>query len=584
MPMDDVLDDLLTENVGIGTTSMETVGMTAGSASARIEVWAPNAERVRVVAFGPDGEERLDELDRRDGYWEAAVELTVGQEYLLELDVGGQTLRRLDPRSRAVTNSVGRSIWTDPSTFDRGDFVAAPVHEWVIYELHPRTFGGDLAGVAQRLDHLVELGVNVIELMPVSEFAGDVSWGYNPALPFAIESSYGGPDGLRHLVRECHSRGIAVLIDVVYNHLGPSDLDLWQFDAWSEGDGGGIYFYNDDRAQTPWGATRPDYGRDEVRQYLIDSARMWFAEYGADGLRLDSTVNIRNIDGGVDPGRALPDGERFLRDLNTSIHAEFPWAITVAEDLQRDPLVTAPVDQGGLGFDLQWAADFVHPVRSALIALDDGDRDVDAVTAAIVGGADRVIYTESHDEVANGSTRVPSEIDPESPDAGHAFRRSVLGAALMVASPGVPMLFQGQEWGDEDWFDDTRPLDWDRREERSGTFDAWRDLIHLRRSDQRTGGLRGDQVDVAQPVPGVLAISRWGLGGPTSRTIVVVNLFAVDHAHVDLGLEPDAGWEVVFASDWTGYHGAGTDHVGGIADGGCPIPAYGCVVIAAAVS
>jgi 1,4-alpha-glucan branching enzyme len=192
-----------------------------------------------------------------------------------------------------------------------------------------------------------------------------------------------------------------------------------------------------------------------------------------------------------------------------------------------------------------------------------------------------VLYTESHDEVANGSTRVPTEIDADSPDAAHAFRRSLLGAALMIAAPGVPMLFQGQEWGDEDWFDDTRPLDWDRRDERHGAFSAWRDLIRLRCADLRTGGLRGDQVEVSEPAPGVLAIARWGIGGPASRTVVIVNLFAVDHGHVDLELDPDVGWEVVFASDWTGYHGAGTDHVEGIVDAGCAVPAYGCVVVAA---
>ena len=130
--------------------------------------------------------------------------------------------------------------------------------------------------------------------MPPFEFAGDISWGYNPSHLFAIESGYGGPDAFKRFIREAHAHGIAVIVDVVYNHFGPSDLDLWRFDGWSEGDGGGIYVYNDERAMTPWGATRPDYGRGEVRTFLRDSALTWLEEFRCDGLRFDATVYIRS--------------------------------------------------------------------------------------------------------------------------------------------------------------------------------------------------------------------------------------------------------------------------------------------------
>ncbi len=138
-----------------------------------------------------------------------------------------------------------------------------------------------------------ELGINAVEVMPVTEFPGDFSWGYNPAHPFAVESIYGGPDAFKRFVKAAHEHGIAVIVDVVYNHFGPSDLDLWQFDGWSENEKGGIYFYNDRRSQTPWGETRPDYGRGEVRQYLRDNALMWLEEYHADGLRWDMIPYIR---------------------------------------------------------------------------------------------------------------------------------------------------------------------------------------------------------------------------------------------------------------------------------------------------
>src|SRR3954469_6774028 len=176
--------------------------------------------------------------------------------------------------------------------------------ELVIYELHVGTFNdqpgggpGSFASVVERLAYLKDLGVTAIELMPAMEFALDFSWGYNPAHIFAIEQAYGGPNALKQLVEAAHDHGLAVIFDVVYNHLGPSDLDMWQFDGFSENGKGGIYFYEDRRSQTPWGDTRPDYGRAEVRRLLLDNARYWLEEFRFDGLRWDATAYIRNIYG-----------------------------------------------------------------------------------------------------------------------------------------------------------------------------------------------------------------------------------------------------------------------------------------------
>jgi 1,4-alpha-glucan branching enzyme len=504
------------------------------------------------------------------GWWWADSAAAPGTEYLLHLRTGDVEVTRIDPRARQVTNSVGRAVITaDPAEHEWTDdgFVARPINEWVIYEIHPGTFAGSLDDAAGRLQHLADLGVTAVELMPVAEFAGDQSWGYNTALPFAVESSYGGPGAMRRFVDTAHSLGIAVVVDVVYNHLGPSDLDLWRFDGWSQGggeDGGGIYFYGDWRAETPWGATRPDYGRPEVRRFLIDNALMWIEEYHVDGLRLDSTVNIRNAHGHGGGDGDLEDGWSFLQELTSAVHDRHPHAVMIAEDLQDDPRIVAPVDAGGLGFDLQWSAAFVHTVRAALVELSDEHRDLDAVAAAVTGGDDRgarVVYTESHDEVANGRTRVPAEIDPDDPTSAHAFRRSAAGAMLAIASPGVPMLFQGQEWGDEDWFDDARDLAWDRLAERHGVARLWGDLIRLRTgADDRAGGLRGDQVACERRGPdgSVLVIRRWGIGGPDTATVAIVNLGAQPVDGIDLGLS-ETGWRCVFSSDWAGYHESGSD-------------------------
>ena len=181
--------------------------------------------------------------------------------------------------------------------------------------------------------------------MPPFEFAGDISWGYNPAHLFAIETSYGGPDAFKRFIRDAHAHGIAVIVDVVYNHVGPSDLDLWRFDGWSENDGGGIYFYNDERAMTPWGSTRPDYGRGEVRTFLRDSAMTWLEEFRCDGLRFDSTLYVRSVNGDPgDDGSALADGWSFMAWINDEIRARQPWKLTIAEDLQDDPALVAPTD------------------------------------------------------------------------------------------------------------------------------------------------------------------------------------------------------------------------------------------------
>ena len=556
----------------------------------RISVWAPNADEVDVELFdGDDGASRRERLTPGDdGWWWHDCDAAPGTEYLLHLRAGDEHLTRIDPRAREVTSSVGRAVihadveaaaaWSD------ADFVARPVNEWVIYELHPGTFGGSLHGAAERLQYLADLGVTAVELMPVAEFAGEQSWGYNTSLPFAVASSYGGPVAMRRFVDTAHSLGISVIVDVVYNHFGPSDLDLWRFDGWAEGHGGGVYFYNDWRAATPWGATRPDYGRTEVRRFLIDNALMWIEEYHVDGLRLDSTLHIRNAHGQGGGDGDLEDGWSFLQELTATVRARHPDTVLIAEDLQDDPRITMPVEEGGLGFDLQWSAAFVHTVRGALVELADEHRDLDAVVAAVLGGDDRrsrVVYTESHDEVANGRTRVPAEIDPDAPTSMHAFRRSVAGAMLVMATPGVPMMFQGQEWGDEDWFDDSRDLQWGRLEERHGVVHLWADLIRLRTGvDDRAGGLRGDEVACERSGPDgrVLLIRRWGIGGPESASVAIVNLGTQPVDGIELGFT-ESGWQCVFSSDWVGYHESGSDTETLPAPGIAAISPYGAALM-----
>ena len=267
-----------------------------------------------------------------EGYWYADLaNPATGDEYRYRIVNGEQQFRRIDPYARQVTSSVGNSVIHETS-FDWGadDYHLPPVNEIVIYEMHLGTFHGAADGksnkfdeVIQKFDHLQRLGINVIEVMPLAEFAGNISWGYNPACVFAVEDSYGGPTGFKRFVKAAHEAGLGVILDVVYNHFGPGDLDLWQFDGWNQNGQGGIYFYNDWHAETPWGATRPDYGRKEVRQFIRDNALMWLEDYHVDGLRLDMTLFMRNVKGDGDPQGDLPDGWSLVQWINREVQQRF---------------------------------------------------------------------------------------------------------------------------------------------------------------------------------------------------------------------------------------------------------------------
>ncbi len=538
-------------------------------------VWAPHATAVFVTgsfdAWAMDRTPLARDGDGTTGTWSADVPgVTPGAEYRFTIRTPDADLSRMDPYARTVTSSVGNSIVYDQGAFDWGGdtFQAPGWDDLVIYELHIGTFAkdGDLQGTfdaaRRRLPYLHELGISAVQVMPPFEFAGDISWGYNPAHLFAIESGYGGPDAFKRFIRDAHTLGIAVIVDVVYNHLGPSDLDLWRFDGWAEGDGGGIYVYNDERGETPWGKTRPDYGRGEVRTYLRDSAMSWLEEFHCDGLRFDATLYIRTVDGNLDdPESELADGWSFLAWINDEIRERQPWKITIAEDLQGDPAMVTPTAEGGAGFGAQWDPAFVQWVRPALIAADDADRDIDSVVDAILGegrGAPstRVIYTESHDDVANGKVRVPEAIAPGAAGSWWARKRALLGSALVLTSPGIPMLFQGQALLEDRWFDDAIALDWDKAVSNHGVVRLHHDLIALRRNrDDVTRGLRGPNVAIlrADNEDKLLAVHRWMNGGPHDDTVIIANFADRTVSDLRIGFPAPGRWRVRLNSDSPAY-------------------------------
>jgi 1,4-alpha-glucan branching enzyme len=551
------------------TEGPSRMGATPGSKGVTFRVWAPHAEKVYVTGAFNDWSEVSTPLAKEEnGDWSADVaEAKTGDEYRYVIHGPQGPLSRIDPYARKVTGSIGNGVLYDPQAFDWGDdaFHLATGNELVIYEMHVGTFNvkaegqpGTLDSAIEKLPYLQGLGINAVELMPIAEFSGDFSWGYNPAHPFAVEEIYGGPDALKRFVKAAHEQGIGVIVDVVYNHLGPSDLDLWQFDGWSENEKGGIYFYQDRRSSTPWGETRPDYGRDEVRRYLCDNALMWFEEYRADGLRWDMIAYIKSVDGSdSDPANDIPEGWTLMQWINTEIQQRFPGKISIGESMKNNPWVTKEVGAGGAGFNAQWDAEFVHPVRQAVIIRDDQARDLRAVSSAIEHRYDvdvfrRIIYTESHDEVANGRARVPEEIWPGKVDSWFSKKRSTLGAALVLTAPGIPMLFQGQELLEDRWFQDKDPIDWARTEDEHGIFRMYRDLIALRRNRSGvTRGLCGQNIHIFHfnDEAKLLAFHRWDQQGPTDSVVVVVNMTNQNRDGVRLGFPRAGGWKTRFNSD-----------------------------------
>src|SRR4051794_34191496 len=566
----------------MGVSAQQGMGAIPFQGGAGFRVWAPFASSVAVAGSFNDWSMVANPLTSEgNGNWPSDVPgAGIGAQYkfVLTTPFASKPLWKNDPHARCLTNSAGNSVVSDLNYVWKAHVSTPAWNELVIYELHVGSFRfdpgsrngrGNFDTVIGELPYLGDLGINAIQLLPSDEFPGDRSWGYNPSYIFAIEDSYGGPNGLRRLVDAAHAHGIAVLYDVVYNHFGPDDLDLWRFDGWAAEDWGGIYFYNDWRANTPWGEkNRPDYGRGEVRQYIRDNALCWLEQFRCDGLRFDATGWIRNVWGSNnDPSSDIQEGWSLLQWINRDISARQPWKITIAEDMQDNEWITKAEGAGGAGFGAQWGAGFMHAVREALIGPDDRVRDVRRLRAIIEqrfngNPFERVIYTESHDEVADGhGARVPELIWPGNADGYFAQKRSTLGAALVFTVPGIPMIFMGQEFLESGTWSDGLSLDWSKTQRFAGIRILYRDLIHLRRNlRDTTGGLKGREVNVyhINPQDAVIAFHRWEHGGPRDDVVVVLNFANRGYDAYRIGLPRGGRWRVRFNSDWRGYSSAFT--------------------------
>ncbi len=542
-------------------------------------VWAPFANAVAVSGSFNDWQQQSMESEG-DGYWATFVAgAQAGQEYRYAITNGDQHLFKNDPRALQVTTSAGNSVvvdkhfdWTDQ------DFKPVEPERQVVYEMHVGTFYrpdpstiGTFEDITTKLDYLHKLGVTTIELMPISTMTPQREWwGYTPMYIYTVESQYGGRYKFHEFVNAAHERGISVILDVVYNHLGPADIDIWQFDGWSQDGKGGIYFYNDWRSKTPWGDTRPDYGRPEVRDYILDNVRMWMYDCHVDGLRVDSTIFIRNANGYNDaPDTDLADGWHLLQQVNEVAHKLNPATFTVGEDVGANHYITKPAGEGGAGFSAQWGVGFPHALREALQASDPAQINLAGVLGELNltynGDAmQRIVFVDSHDSAANGSARFNEAIAPGKADGQFARQQSLLAATLLLTAPGIPMLLQGQEFMMSGNFNDWEGLEWQNAEDFKGIVSAYRDLIALRRNLHGTSaGLGGRSFNLLHVNENdkVIAYHRWQNGGSKDDVVVVVNFGSHAFTNYSIGFPLSGTWRVRFCSsdkkyspDFAGIH------------------------------
>lgn len=537
------------------------------------EVWAPDAASVFVEGDFNNWSQTANQLvSQGNGIWSANVAgAVIGQTYRYVMSTPGfKTVTRRDPYSRVVTEADynnGNSIIYDTTAYhwNSPPFTAPPLKNLMIYEMHIGTFARSPGGVGTfqsaiaRLPEVSALGFNAVEVLPVVENPPGNTIGYDTSDQMAIENeTYGGPDNFKAFVDACHGAGLAVILDIVHNHWGPWDLTTNQFDGWFTTEyPGGIYFYNSADWNSPFGP-RPNYSNADVAQYIYDSLTMWIAEYRIDGFRWDSVSNIYNTNSGT--GTYLPDGWTLLQNANVQTVGQNPAFLNIAEDLTGNASVTAPLSQGGAGFASQWNGNFVSPMRAQLTQTDDSNVDMSVVASSIgqrSNGAftQNLNYTESHNEVSDSGQRLTTLIDPAAPTSWLALKKSTLGAAILFTSPGVPLIFQGQEFVENEALAPNLPLQWGLVSQFASIRKLWATLA-LERSNSRghTPNLTGDGLNIYEVDNTNKLIAYERFDSQTSGMVVVVANFTGNaEENVTVGLPASGTWITRFNSDSTIY-------------------------------
>jgi len=426
--------------------------------TAEVWLWAPDAKQVQIHL--PEKNIFISLFKEDNGYWHGATRLIQPNDLYFFLADDRQLA---DPASLSQPQGVhGPSQAVDLNDYNWTDLAwrNPALNHYILYELHVGTFttAGTFKAIEEKLDYLVTLGITAIEIMPVAQFAGDRNWGYDGVFPFAVQFSYGGAHGLKHLVDACHAKGIAVILDVVYNHLGPEGNILSAF---------GPYFT--DKYKTPWGdaINFDDAGSDEVRNYFIENVLMWFRDFHIDALRMDAVHAIKDFS----PTHILKDIRLAVDTLQRATGGKH--YLIVECDL-NDVRFIQSVDEGGYGMDAQWVDEFHHALRVATgheqtgyysdfnglahvakaykdayvydgIYSNHRNRTFGTPVDAQVPGDKFVVFAQNHDQVGNRmlGERLSTLV---------SFEKQKLIAATVLLSPYLPMLFMGEEYGEQNPF------------------------------------------------------------------------------------------------------------------------------------
>ncbi|WP_221393263.1 malto-oligosyltrehalose trehalohydrolase [Dyadobacter sp. NIV53] len=425
---------------------------------ANVVLWAPEVQQAEIVILSLD--QSIPLVRKEHGYWTLTTNaLKAGELYRFILDGNEQFP---DPVSLSQPDGVhGASQAMDITSFEWSDqnWKNHPLKNFIIYELHTGTFTtkGTFACLEDKLDYLIDLGVTAIEIMPVAQFSGDRNWGYDGVFPFCVQNSYGGAESLQHLVDTCHDKGLAVILDVVFNHIGPEGNHLESF---------GPYFT--DKYHTPWGnaINFDDSWCDGVRQFYIENTLMWFRDFHIDALRMDAVHAIKDFS----PVHILKEIKEHVDQLMQETGRRY---YLIAElDLNDTRFINA-IDKGGYGMDSQWIDEFHHALRVSSGQERSGYySDFDGITSLAKSfqdayvydgqysdhrkkrfgikasdnpGQQFVVFSQNHDQVGNRmlGERTSELVSPE--------MQKLLAGAVFI-SPYIPMLFMGEEYGETNRF------------------------------------------------------------------------------------------------------------------------------------
>lgn len=528
-------------------------------------VWAPHAIAARVVGDFPEASVAM--TPAAAGSYAAHIAgAKDGSHYTFEFDSPSDgeagatidTVQRVDPYCREVSLDQKTCTVRAPSGYawpSAAPFVRPAREKAIVYEMHVGgiTEGGTLNAARAKLADLADLGVTVVELMPVQAFGGTAKgWGYNPHLWMAPKPDYGSADDLRAFVAEAHRLGLAVWIDYVVNHYdGWSKAPLRCFDGYCPPEGAGIYFFGQGPyANTDWGP-RPDYSQRAVADMFVAAAEQWLTEYRGDGFRWDSTANIRALDG----SGSVPGGKELLMRANDRIHQL--GGTSVAEDWKglasitssTTPPAGSDASNAGYGFDAQWDG-FGWNAMAQLVEANDAARDMGVVASALTGGYGgdpfaRVLWLETHDTVGNGGARLPVRIDSAAPASWATRKRVLLGGTLLMTTPGVPMLFMGEEFLATGGFTDPpTPLETPSAAgQKVRAF--YKDVIALRRSLD----------DLSSPTVSVFHRNDTNkvIGFARGKLRVVMNFKNKAYTEYDVGVPSAGPWKILLNTESTAY-------------------------------